>query len=180
MEMSPAVAGLLGAATGAIASLLGSMISNWLLLRKDREQWLRTREAERENWLREQLQTIYSNCLDYLSRLSRRSKLTAEGDAILVQEHQRELFTDFAEAQKWLALLLVYHPQRGQKGFDTFRDYVRDFSKGEMPDDGKARILRLLIIDWAANDLGYGVKQLAVAQRHNKSLDASGGSAFLN
>ena len=33
--------------------------------------------------------------------------------AILSKEHQRNLFLDYSDAQRWLAMLLVYHPSRG-------------------------------------------------------------------
>ena len=124
--MDPAIAGLIGAGIGAIASLLGSLLSNWLLIKKEREQWLLDKQADEDTWLRERLQEIYSNCIDFLSRINRRSELAAkEGklEAILVTEHQRELFSDFSEAQKWLGLLVVYHPSNTRDDFPLPDDY---------------------------------------------------------
>ena len=157
--MDPAIAGLFGAGIGALASLLGALLSNWLLMSKQREQWLLDKQAEQEKWLRERLQEIYSNCIDSLARLNRRSKMTAEGEAVLSQEHQRELFDDYSAAQKWLSMLVVYHPSNTRDDIPLTNDLrgfakaVGDFSMKEMPDLHKAKELRSLVIALAALDV---------------------------
>jgi hypothetical protein len=156
--MDSAIAGLIGAGIGAIAGLLGSVLSNWLLVRKDEERWLRERQSEHDKWLRERLQETYSNSIDYLSRLFRRSEITAKAEVILAQEHQRELFTDYSEAQKWLGLLVIYYPTHHADGTPISGDYenflraVGEFSMSEMPNLQKAKELRSLIIAMAATD----------------------------
>ena len=153
-----AIAGLIGVSIGAIAGLLGSLLSNWLLIRKDRERWYFERQAEHERWLRERLQEIYTNSIDCLSRLFRRSKISSEAEIILAEEHQRELFTDYSEAQMWLGLLVIYYPaQRANdpsiaEDYKEFMEKVGEFSMGEMPDLDKAKELRSLVIALAATD----------------------------
>jgi gas vesicle protein len=99
--MDSAIAGLIGGVIGAVTGLVGSLSTSWLTVKKEREQSLRNREAEQEKWLRERLQETYSNCIDYLSRISRASEISVESgqiSAILAKEHQRELFSDYSEA----------------------------------------------------------------------------------
>ena len=104
--MDSAIAGLIGGVIGAAAGLVGSLSTSWLALKKEREQALRNKEIEQEKWLRERLQETYVNCIDYLSRISKASEIylaeSGELSAILSKEHQRELFLDYSEAQKWL------------------------------------------------------------------------------
>jgi hypothetical protein len=102
--------------------------------------------------LREQLQNIYSSWIDYLSRLSRRSKITAQSTAVLAQEHQRELFIDYTEAQKWLGMLIVYYPIKLDKRFNEFRNAVMEFSTAELPDLERAKALRNFVILLATAD----------------------------
>ena len=156
--MDPAIAGLIGAGIGAIAGLLGSLLSSWLLIRKERERWVLEQQSEHDRWLRERIQEIYSNSIEYLSRLFRRSAITAEAGTVLAQEHQRELFTDYSEAQKWLGLLVVYYPTPRADDLPIADDYkefmqaVGEFSMSEMPDLEKAKHLRSLVIALAATD----------------------------
>lgn len=156
--MDSALAGLIGAGIGAMAGLLGSLLSNWMVIQKDEKRWFRERQAEEEKWLKERLQEIYTNCIDYLSRLFRRSEISADAGAILKQEHQRELFTDYSESQKWLGLLAIYYPTQRTDGARIPEDYknflklIGDFSMGDMPDMQKAKELRSLVIAMAATD----------------------------
>ncbi len=151
--MDPAIAGLIGASIGAVASLLGSLLSNLIMTRNERDKWVRTQETEREKWLRDRLQEIYSSCIHHLSMLlGRRSEITAEGGAVLSKDDVGEWFNDYSEAQKWLALLLIYYPERDTPVFEAFRDAVVAFSKGDLPDLKIAKALRDFIIEAAAKD----------------------------
>jgi gas vesicle protein len=153
--MDSAIAGLFGGVIGAVAGLVGSLSTSWLTLKKEREQALRNKEIEKEKWLRERLQESYVNCIDYLSRISKASEIYIESgklSAILSKEHQRELFLDYSEAQKWLGMLLVYHPAReSEHYYDLCREITR-FSDGQLPNLGSAKHLRSCIIDLAARD----------------------------
>jgi hypothetical protein len=110
--MDPSLAGLIGVGIGAVASLLGAFVSNWLLMRNQKEQWLRDIKAEKEKWLRDRLQEIYSNCLYYLYLSSSHIPVTDE----LALERAKV----FSETQKWLNLLSVYHPFKGTSDYQTF------------------------------------------------------------
>ncbi len=164
--MDAAVAGLIGALIGGLFSLLGSWLSNVYLIRKQREQWYLDRQAEHADWVRERLQEIYSNAIECLSKLNRRSLIFAEGQAVLSQEHQREIFTDYSEAQKWLGLFVAYHPLATIDNtpflveYKEFAQSVGEFSMREIPDLGKAKDLRALVIAPATMDtrLHYQVK----------------------
>jgi gas vesicle protein len=154
--MDSAIAGLIGGVIGAAAGLVGSLSTSWLALKKEREQALRNKEIEQEKWLRERLQETYVNCIDYLSRISKASEIylaeSGELSAILSKEHQRELFLDYSETQKWLGMLLVYHPARGSERYYDLCQAITSFSAGQLPNLNSAKQLRSSIIDLAARD----------------------------
>jgi len=154
--MDSAIAGLIGGVIGAATGLVGSLSTSWLTVRKEREQSMRNREAEQEKWLRERLQETYSNCIDYLSRISRASEISIESgqlSATLAKEHQRELFSDYSEAQKWLGMLLVYHPARESNHYEDLYQAITKFSSNQVPNFAFAKQLRATIIDLAASDV---------------------------
>lgn len=130
--MDPSVAGLIGVGIGAIASLLGALISNWLLVRSQKEQWLREIKAEKERWLRERLQEIYENCIYYAGASSHiyiPDNLQKESNI----EYQKLEFERLklqnafsAERQKWLNLLLTYHPFKETADYRDFVEKIRE------------------------------------------------------
>jgi len=155
--MDATFAGLLGAIIGAMASLLGSFLSTWLLIRKEREKLLIEKQTEREFWLRERLQETYSHALESLARLTRRSVIiqqmgTNTTNSVLSQEHQRELFDDFSDSKKWLGLLFIYHPNKLSDEFKQFAQISLKFSDNELPDLILAAQLRSLILAMASLD----------------------------
>jgi len=122
-----------GVMIGAVISLSVSVFSNWYVSRRQKEQWIRERKAEKETWLRNKLQEVYTNCIYYLSKegytgwvsLSLKDvseieyyKLRFEG-AKLDSENRREL-------RKWLNLLLLYHPRKDTKEFEDFLTKMRE------------------------------------------------------
>ncbi|MDQ2920222.1 MAG: hypothetical protein M3R52_01200 [Acidobacteriota bacterium] len=162
--MDAAIAGLLGATVGALASLFASLLSNWFLVRKERDQWVRSQQAEREKWvrgqeadyqkwLRETLQNIYSNCIHHLSNLlSLVPTVTEIGNTLLTQKDVDKWFSDYSEAQRWLGLLLVYYPVGNTQEFNDFRNLVISFSGSNLPDMQAAKKLHKLVIDSASKD----------------------------
>ncbi|MEM9451515.1 MAG: hypothetical protein AAGA75_23695 [Cyanobacteria bacterium P01_E01_bin.6] len=151
--MDSAIAGLIGAFIGAFFGLLGSLLTNWLTLKKEREQWSKDKEVEQAKWLRDKLQEIYSNCIDYLSKVSRGSEISSDGTPYLKQEHVRETFSDFSEAQKWLGILLIYHPDRQSNHYENLYQAITDFSSNPMSHlSGKHHQLRETIIELVATD----------------------------
>ena len=106
--------------------------------------------------MRDKLQETYGNCLDYLSRMLRASEVTVEGGklgAVMRTEHQREFFLDYSEAQKWLGLLLVYHPHKGSSEYSMLSHQISIFSNDRVPNLDSIPHLKRMIIDLAAKDL---------------------------
>jgi hypothetical protein len=150
--MDPALIGLLGAIIGASASLLGTILSNRATAKKEQQLWELNRQKEQDQWTREKLQEIYSNCLSSLAKLFRQSEILADGRVVLSKEHQRELFNDYSDAQKWVNLLLVYYPRKGTNDFSTLVRLVNEFSSYALPNLQKAKELQAYIIAIAGSD----------------------------
>jgi gas vesicle protein len=168
--MDSAIAGLIGGAIGAATGLIGSLSTSWLSLKKEREQSLRNKEVEQEKWVRERSQEAYSNCIDYLSRISRASEISIESgqpSVILAKEHQRELFSDYSESQKWLGMLLIYYPHKEEDpmrgGYSTLCQEIMEFSSGQVPNFDLAKQLREKIIDLASTDVRLQGRQSLIA-----------------
>lgn len=98
MPIDPAVSGLIGAGIGAIAGMSGTLMGQVLQSKREHKKWLLTRKED-----------AYSNSLKYLLRvLNKRSKLTADGIAVLAKEDVPEWFSDLSEAQAWITSLTIY------------------------------------------------------------------------
>ncbi|MGB3788981.1 MAG: hypothetical protein WA949_13300 [Phormidesmis sp.] len=154
--MDSATAGLIGAAIGASTGLASTLLTNWLGLKKEKEQWKRNIESEHERWLRENLQDVYGNCLYSLSRLLAASEITIEAGklgAVLSKEHQREFFLDYSEAQKWLGLLLIYHPSKGSGNYSASSHQIATFSNARVPQIDSVQHLRGAVINLASKDI---------------------------
>lgn len=84
------------------------------------------------------------------------SEVTVEGGklgAVMRTEHQREFFLDYSEAQKWLGLLLVYHPHKGSSEYSMLSHQISIFSNDRVPNLDSIPHLKRMIIDLAAKDL---------------------------
>jgi hypothetical protein len=158
--MDAGVAGLIGAFLGAAATVVVAYIQNKQTIQNQRDQWFRDKDAKLEEWQRDKLEEIYGNCLNSLSRILRKSGVTAEGKPYISKEHISELFDDYTEAQKWLSLLLIHYssdyikPSSGDKDRDfiTLKDDIASFSSKDLPDIEKAKELRASIIEMARKD----------------------------
>jgi hypothetical protein len=96
--MDAAVAGLIGAAIGAVAGVLGAIITHYLQSSQDNKKWVRDKREE-----------AYSNTIRFLLRvLNKRSMITATGLTVLGQENIKEWFDDISEAQSWMTSLTIY------------------------------------------------------------------------
>jgi hypothetical protein len=130
--MDPTILAALFTLFGVVIASAVSFLTNWYLSRQQREQWERERKAEKEEWLRDKLQEIYSNCIFYLSRetFSRHIPVPSREEATIEYhklefeskrldvEHQKQL-------QRWLNLLLIYHPRKGTEEFESFLEKMR-------------------------------------------------------
>ena len=98
MPMDTAIAGLIGASIGAAAGMTGTLLAQILQSRREHRKWLLSKKED-----------AYSNSLRYLLKaLNRRSKITADGIAILSKEDMPEWFADLGETQSWITSLTIY------------------------------------------------------------------------
>lgn len=98
MPMDTAIAGLIGAGIGAAAGMTGTLLAQILQSRREHRKWLLSKKED-----------AYSNSLRYLLKaLNRRTKITADGIAILSKEDMPEWFADLGEAQSWITSLTIY------------------------------------------------------------------------
>jgi hypothetical protein len=96
--MDSTVAGLIGAAIGALAAIASAFVTSTLQARQEHRTWLRDRKQE-----------AYANSVRYILRvLNKRSKVTAEGMTFLGQDVMKEWFDDMSEAEIWLTALSIY------------------------------------------------------------------------
>lgn len=99
------MAGLVGAAIGAMAGIVAAFITQHLQATAERKKWLRIKREE-----------AYSNTLRFLLKtLNRRSDLAADGIAYLGRDVIKEWFDDIVEAQIWANYLTIYCSE-SQKG----------------------------------------------------------------
>lgn len=142
---------IIATSMGSLISLIGSLITTWMMSRQEGERWRREKQAQSDLWLRGQLQEVYSNALEQLSRLAYSAK--AEKGTPL---HDRAL-DDFTAAQKWLGLLLVYHPNKASEEFTALTKQLKEFISDEWPDLKKVYALRVAIIGMASFDERFQV-----------------------
>jgi len=97
--MSAAFIGLVGATVGALATLLGGMLTQRWQDRRDNAKWRRDKRAD-----------AYDGALRHLLRAANlRSEFAGgTGGAVLKQEHQREWFDDLVQAQFWMHAVSQY------------------------------------------------------------------------
>lgn len=88
----------LGIIVGTISAFVGSLSALVTTIITIRSQ----RDREREQWVREKLQEIYSNCIGSLTILHANTSMNPQ---------------EFAEAVRWLNILLIYYSKKYNKGF---------------------------------------------------------------
>jgi hypothetical protein len=96
--VSSAIAGLIGAAIGALAGVAGAFISQRMQARATQERALQSKKEE-----------AYSSTLRYMLRVqNRRGGVSAETGPYITKEGVKELFDDIVEAQYWASTLTIY------------------------------------------------------------------------
>jgi hypothetical protein len=115
--MSSAIAGLIGAAIGALAGVTGAFISQRMQARATRERALLSKKEE-----------AYSSTLRYLLRAqNRRSAISAEsGQPYIGEEAVIEVFDDLVEAQFWASSLTIYCSEEQR---ETVKKVSRDLNE---------------------------------------------------
>src|SRR5215217_8234197 len=150
--MNAAIAGLIGAAIGALASILGTVVTQFLQAR-----------ATARNRLRDKKEEAYSNTLRYLLRVqNKRSEMSVKGGqltTILGEDDVKVWFDDVIEAQFWVTSLSVYcSPSYRNKILDNssqMNQAVKEFLSegGSMPIKSFERAYDE-IADCAKGDIG--------------------------
>jgi gas vesicle protein len=104
--VSSAIAGLVGAAIGALAGVAGAFLSQRMQARATQERALQSKREE-----------AYSSTLRYLLRVqNRRSGIAAEsGHTYIVKESIKDFFDDMVEAQFWASTLTVYCAEKPER-----------------------------------------------------------------
>jgi len=93
--MDAAVAGLLGALVGGVATFGGTVVTNAQQVRRDQIKQRNDRKVE-----------AYSNSIRSLLRVAhRRSTFSAEAPAVLGQDVAASWFDDIVDAEYWLTVL---------------------------------------------------------------------------
>jgi hypothetical protein len=94
---------------GTISAFIGSLSAIVTTIINIRSQ----RDGEREQWVREKLQEIYSNCIGSLTILHANTSMNPQ---------------EFAEAVRWLNILLIYYSKKYNKEFLTLPEEITLFS----------------------------------------------------
>jgi hypothetical protein len=97
--MTAAIIGLAGATVGALATLLGGILTQGLQDRRDDAKWRRDKRAD-----------AYDGALRHLLRAAnlRSEFVGGNGLAVIKKEHQREWFDDLVQAQFWMHTVSQY------------------------------------------------------------------------
>ncbi len=143
------LATLLGSLFGGFFALSGTYLSNRLTLRRDKEQWERQQQAEREKLMREEeerarerLREVYENCINNLTQYMNvpygydpaddGQPISEEDRKKRIEEdarYERERAKYQAEVRRWLWELLINLPSPEK---DSRAEYaVEDFFSGQ-------------------------------------------------
>jgi hypothetical protein len=99
--MDAAIAGLIGAAIGAVAGMAGTLTTTYLQAKQEHAKWIRDKRVE-----------AYSNTIRYLVRaLNKRSSLSIEGGnltSVMGKDVIKEWFDDLSEILVWLSAASIY------------------------------------------------------------------------
>jgi hypothetical protein len=156
--MDSGVAGLIGAGTGALAGIAGTLITNHLQARQERLKWLRDRRVE-----------SYSNAIRYLTRtLNKRSSLSIENGSVITvmgKDVVKEWFDDLSEALVWLSSLSIYCSESQQKeivkSFRAVDQAVSDFVNSTSQQSNLQNVISSVldsIVECARKDIGKTVR----------------------
>jgi predicted transcriptional regulator len=99
--MDAAIAGLIGAAIGAVAGMAGTLVTTYLQAKQEHAKWIRDKRVE-----------AYSNTIRYLVRaLNKRSRFAIEGGtftSVMGEDVMKEWFDDLSEILAWLSAVSIY------------------------------------------------------------------------
>jgi hypothetical protein len=103
---------LIGLLSGVIGGVVGGSFSlmNTLISTKSQER------REKQQWVRDKLQEIYTNCIFNLSLAERE-----------FGSDYKEIENMVRESNKWLNLLLIYHPFKKDKKYEELASQLELF-----------------------------------------------------
>jgi len=142
------------AIVGIMGTLLSQIISSYFSTKRDQQQWMRTQESQRNEWLRSRLLEIYSNCIEYLSKIPDANDYGENYDPITkkksILSYQEDVFN---EAHKWLYMLLVFIPSGDKaENLDLFEHVTRFSNMPPAEQQKDAPVLREKILRLAKED----------------------------
>ena len=145
--LNPAAIGVLGVIVGSGISLLGTILSQIILSKKEQKQWENQHNAEKELWERDEekkekeyLREIYQNSLRSLSLFMAQESSDEEKD----NKQHLETINDI---HKWSTILLLRHSS------SDLGSTLDDFTSS--PSEYRAKELKNKIIDLIKNEEGF-------------------------
>jgi gas vesicle protein len=128
--VSSAIAGLIGAAIGALAGVAGALISQPMQARATQERAFQSKKEE-----------AYSSTLRYLLRVQNRRSGAApeQGFTYITKEWIKELFDDMVEAQSWASSLTIYCSESQRETVKRvshdLNEVVAHYASGALPQE---------------------------------------------
>jgi hypothetical protein len=124
---------------GSGITLLTVLITNVFQICRDRFQWQKQQELERQRWERDELWKIYMNCISNITDYLRSRHYVAPKHYVAPnpkRPYPPSLGGGFAynsklcgQAEAWLNLLLIYHPAKGTQEYINFANEVKALNK---------------------------------------------------
>ena len=164
--LNPAVLGLVGVLMGSVLSVLGNILSQYFLNRKEAQQWAREhsakrneRDLERVTREAEELKSLYHQCISCLSVYLSVLQSKPRGEQIDLSELTKDI-------HNCLSKLAVVRPN--EKLLEFFDRFLAE------PDSFEAEALRKYILEMVRNDAQQLDSSYAEAPPEpNKSLTRS-------
>ena len=150
--LNPAFVGVIGVVIGSALSLLGTVLSQIILSRKEQKQWENQQAAEKIAWTRneqkkekEYLRKIYQNSLRAVTLF-----ISLENQKEELKAHQK--LEAINETHKWATKLLLRHSDSNLD--NALISFAYD------PDENRADKLRKVIIELSEREEDFFVYQL--------------------
>ena len=121
---------------GSSITLLTVFITNVFQIWRDRFQWQKQQELERQRWERDKLLEIYSNCISSITAYLQSKHYVAPNPKRPDPFSPPSFGGGYAynsklcgQAEAWLNLLLIYHPAKETQEYINFENEVKALNK---------------------------------------------------
>lgn len=151
MTLEPATINVL---IGSSIALLTVFVTNVFQIWRDRSQWQKQQELERERWKRDKLLEIYSNCISSITAYLQSRRRSVTSGSTLPEPYKRysgAIVYDsrlYGQVEAWLTLLLIYHPAKETQEYTDFENEVKALER----DTAKLRQLLDRVVALARTD----------------------------